>query len=46
MLRTARHYKVFYSDQKILLLKIQHKQLLSNYYDLKNHRHLHSYYAQ
>ncbi len=35
MLRRTRHYNVFYRDQKILLLKIQNKQSLSNTTTLK-----------
>jgi len=35
MLRRTRHYNVFYSDQKIFLLKIHNKQSLSNTTTLK-----------
>ncbi len=35
MLRRTRHCNVFYSDQKILLSKIQNKQSLSNTTTLK-----------
>jgi|GEM_PF-2919484 len=35
MLRRTAYYNVFYSDQKIFLLKIQNKQSLSNTTTLK-----------